>query len=49
MSRERLTGLMVLADDQHLLTRRSVVTARDIAQSAIADIKAIDDGEAKRS
>jgi hypothetical protein len=34
-----LTSLMVLPDDQQLVARGGVVTARDIAQAAIADIK----------
>lgn len=40
---------MVLPDDQQFLTRRSIVAAGHIAKSAIADIKAIDNGEAKRA
>jgi hypothetical protein len=44
-----LACLVVLADDEQLLTRGSIVAAGDIAQSAITDIKAIDNGEAKGS
>jgi hypothetical protein len=40
---------VLLPDDQQFLTRRSIVAAGHIAQSAIADIKAIDNGEAKRA
>jgi hypothetical protein len=39
---------VVLPDDQQFLTRRSIVTAGDIAQSAVANIESFDDGEAKR-
>ena len=39
---------MVLPNDEQLLTGGSIVTARDIAQSAVANIQALYDGEAKR-
>jgi hypothetical protein len=44
-----LPNLVVLPDDQQFLTRRSIIAAGHIAELAIADIKAIDDGEAKGS
>jgi hypothetical protein len=44
-----LTSLMVLPDDQQLVARGGVVTARDIAQAAIADIKPLDNRQTKRS
>jgi hypothetical protein len=40
---------VVLANDEQLLARGGVVAARDITEAAIADIKAIDDGEAQRA
>jgi hypothetical protein len=44
-----LPSLVILPNDQQFLTRRTIVTARDIAQSTIAGIETIDDGEAQRA
>jgi hypothetical protein len=40
---------VVLADGQQFLTRRSIVAAGNVTQPAIADIKALDNREAKRA
>jgi hypothetical protein len=42
-------SLVVFPDDQKLLARGTVVTARDIAQSAIADLQPLDNREAERA
>jgi len=39
---------MVLPYDQQFMARRSIVTAWNIAQSAVVNIQALYDGEAKR-
>lgn len=44
-----LACLVVLSDDQKLLARSSIIASRDIAQSAVADIKPLDNSEAKRA
>jgi hypothetical protein len=44
-----LAGLVVFPNDQQLLARCSIVARGDLAHAAIADIQALDDGEAKRS
>ena len=41
--------LVVLADDQQFLARSSIVAAGDVTQPAIADIKPLDNREAKRA
>ena len=44
-----LARLMVLPNDQEFLARRTIVAGRNVADAAVADIKAFDDGETKRS
>src|SRR5262245_9295626 len=41
-----LAGLVVLANNQQLLARRSIVARTNIRHPSVADIKALDNGEA---
>jgi hypothetical protein len=41
-----LAGFMVLPNDEQLLARRSVVARRNVADTVVADLKPIHNGEA---
>ena len=43
-----LACLVVLPNDEQFLAWRSIVATRHISQPAVADIKALDNGEAQR-
>ena len=43
-----LAGFVVLPNDQKLLARRRIVAGADVAHPAIADIEAVNDGEAAK-
>jgi hypothetical protein len=49
IDRLRLSGLVIAANDEQLLTRRAIPPRRIIVHAAVAHVHAIDDGIPKRS